>query len=35
VFNNIAFPLKVTHCPADEIRERVAEVSSILKLLIA
>ena len=24
VFNNIAFPLKVSHTPADEIRERVS-----------
>lgn len=32
VFNNIAFPLKVSHTPADEIRERVYEVADMLKI---
>ena len=32
VFNNIAFPLKVSHTPSDEIRERVYEVADILKI---
>ena len=32
VFNNIAFPLKVSHTPADEIRERVLEVLEMMKI---
>ena len=32
VFNNIAFPLKVSHTPSDEIRERVYEVADMLKI---
>ena len=32
VFNNIAFPLKVSHTPSDEIRERVLEVAETLKI---
>lgn len=32
VFNNIAFPLKISHTPADEIRERVYEVADMLKI---
>lgn len=32
VFNNIAFPLRVSHTPADEIRERVQEVVEMLKI---
>lgn len=32
VFNNIAFPLRVAHTPADEIRERVQEVVEMLKI---
>ena len=32
VFNNIAFPLQVSHTPAEEIRERVREVSELLKI---
>lgn len=32
VFNNIAFPLQVSHTPADEIRERVQEVVELLKI---
>ena len=32
VFNNIAFPLKISHTPADEIRERVYEVAEMLKI---
>ena len=32
VFNNIAFPLKVSHTPGDEIRERVLEVAETLKI---
>ena len=32
VFNNIAFPLQVSHTPADEIRERVQEVAEMLKI---
>lgn len=32
VFNNIAFPLKVSHTPSDEIRERVLEVADTMKI---
>ena len=32
VFNNIAFPLRVSHTPSDEIRERVYEVADMLKI---
>ncbi len=32
VFNNVAFPLKVAHTPADEIRERVLEVLDMMKI---
>ena len=32
VFNNIAFPLQVSHTPAEEIRERVQEVAEMLKI---
>ena len=32
VFNNIAFPLKAAHTPADEIRERVLEVLEMMKI---
>jgi len=32
VFNNIAFPLKISHTPAEEIRERVYEVADMLKI---
>ena len=32
VFNNIAFPLKASHTPADEIRERVLEVLEMMKI---
>lgn len=32
VFNNIAFPLKVSHTPSEEIRERVLEVAEMLKI---
>lgn len=32
VFNNIAFPLKVSHTPSDEIRERVYEVAEMLQI---
>ena len=32
VFNNIAFPLKSSHTPAEEIRERVYEVAEMLKI---
>lgn len=32
VFNNIAFPLNVSHTPSDEIRERVQEVAEMLKI---
>lgn len=32
VFNNIAFPLKVSHTPSDEIRERVLEVAETMKI---
>lgn len=32
VFNNIAFPLKASHTPVEEIRERVLEVAEMLKI---
>ena len=32
VFNNIAFPLKVSHTPSEEIRERVLEAAETLKI---
>ena len=32
VFNNIAFPLKVSHTPSDEVRERVLEVADTMKI---
>lgn len=32
VFNNIAFPLKVSHTPSDEIRERVYEVAETMQI---
>ncbi len=32
IFNNIAFPLKVSHTPSDEIRERVAEVADMMHI---
>ena len=32
VFNNIAFPLKASHTPAEEIRERVLEAAEMLKI---
>ena len=32
IFNNIAFPLKVSHTPSDEIRERVAEVADMMQI---
>lgn len=32
VFNNIAFPLKVSHATSDEIRERVLEVADMMQI---
>ena len=32
VFNNIAFPLKVSHCSEEEIRRRVKEVTDLLHI---
>ena len=32
IFNNIAFPLKVSHTPAEEIRERVLEVAEMMQI---
>ena len=32
IFNNIAFPLKASHTPSEEIRERVLEVAEMLKI---
>ena len=32
VFNNIAFPLRASHTPSDEIRERVLEVTDMMQI---
>ena len=32
VFNNVAFPLRASHTPSDEIRERVLEVTDMMKI---